>query len=336
MRRCLSFIWVILFLGLNIACAQAPEFEEKEYPVDFLTGLLTRMPEEEILRIPDDSMDIAVVLDSTICLFRTKADSGAFHLRLAGRLGKGQIVDFIEHGDNPGQMTLPAFSYGDNKILLYDSILGVISLIDIKSAFDKDYFPVSFETGIVSQRVAPIGDRLMFLNPYSFTGEQPRIVFTGRNGKYPKKEIKVNMLNVLFGNLFSGDKADSIVFVSENSPIIEIFDYKGHLRKRVYFPHKESKWVKFDLMGTQTYVFEEPVLNCFWDSCAGNQYIAALYDDESGGRIVLILDWDGNILDSFRPEGLSCRVSLSSDEKYIYSWETDGSDKRLVKYPILP
>ena len=307
----------------------------------FTDGYALRLPVEEIIRVPKDSITYAVVVDDLLCLF----DNHRHHkdtptIRISEISSPENYKGFIRYGIEKGETALPILSLSEGKILVYDPLLKRIAVLDARKAYQEEgYEPTFKETEIMTQRVSPFGDKVIFINSCAFEGKEPLVMFSDENWTSKKRDNVGSYHNVMSGELFTDDCQTRIGCSREGIPELSIFDDEAKPLIKLTFPHKPLSFQKIELEnGNYEYLrnMDEKINDCFYAGCGGKEIFSLVYDDEKRNeQMVLVFNWKGDILDGFMTGGTIERVSLSSDGMSLYAWERIGDEFFLNKYPVM-
>lgn len=325
--RCSPF-----FLLLLVSCSATLSTKEVVVEQEVLHEIGFRKA-ETVFALSEDATSVYVT-QCGICVFNREGSSEHF-LKLLS-MGSEDSRWYVSHGYAEDQLLLPILSFGGQDALLYDAVLNKACKIDVCAALaDNQYECLYHSTNIISQRVVPVGDRLLYLNPNSYDGKEPRLLWSDAQWNAVKVRNKTshdkNYLNVLSGNIVYRE-GNSIAFVSRHSPEIEIFDWTGGLECRLVFPHQQSSTIEvINAAGQRETVFTS-VETCFVCAFAYGDYFATCFRDDSGQDYVLVLDWQGEIVDGFKPEGTVKTISLGREGVFVF--ENDGDTRTLKKYSI--
>ena len=299
-----------------------------------------RQSAEEILRIPKDSVTYAVIVDDLLCLFdnhRNREHTPT--IRISEISSPEDYKGFIEYGIEAEQVAMPFFNQSGGKISIYDPLLGKVSVLNVQEAYQEEgYEPVFKNTAIISQRVCPFGDRVVFINSFAFEGNEPLVMISDENWSTKQRDNLGTYLNVMSGVLFTDHEQTRIGYARREIPELVIFDNKAKPLFKLTFPHTPWRFQKFEQNdGSFEYLREinQNFKECVYTGCGGEDLFSLVYDDEKGNdQVVLIFNWEGDIVDGFRTDGTIQKVSLSKDEKSLYIWERIGEDDVLNRYSL--
>lgn len=328
-----SFLMIVSFA--LVSCSKAKVMKEISFAEGFTKEYTSRTPEKEIARHPKDSVIAMVIIDDIICSFNNfRYNNTTPAIKLASLSSPQISKGFFSYGIENGQMALPVFSFSEGKILVYDPMLKKIAVLDAKAASNTEgYEPVFMDTEIMSQRVSPFGERVIFINNFAFEGKEPLVLISDKNWSTKIRTEPFNYMNVMSGSLFSNNVGTRIGCARREIPEMVIFDKKAKPIIKMTFPHDPWEFEKIEYQGITEYIMARSFNEIFYCGC-GNDHIFSLVYDDDGDQVLLVFDWEGNILDGFRTEGQIRRVSFSSDEKSIYAWERIDEEDILNEYPL--
>lgn len=330
-------------LGVVISIACAPKIEEEQVlEADLIFS--SRIPEKEWIRVSADSIDRVFVDDNIACIVSGKEKKGHFFLTLFN-LGSGEkIGSYYPYGSEIGEVLLPFFTKSQHQLLMYDPVKKMAGIIDIPVIlYSVDYHPMLFHTNIFSQEIIPFKKRLLFLNPNSFDGKAPRVIISDRNWNYVERhKYSFDASNVVDGSLQYNPSRKKIAFLADYIPVIEIMNENGDLIRRIHFPHSvcDFETVYHSNSNITEYLYPYRSSPTFPDysfcgSDSNEDYIACIYWREDWTYVILILDWEGHIIDGFNPVNKVIQISISSDGKRVFCWESEENNSVLREYAIL-
>lgn len=112
--------------------------------------------------------------------------------------------------------------------------------------------------------------------------------------------------------------------------------------RRIHFPHSvcDFETVYHSNSNITEYLYPYRSSPTFPDysfcgSDSNEDYIACIYWREDWTYVILILDWEGHIIDGFNPVNKVIQISISSDGKRVFSWESEENNSVLREYAIL-
>lgn len=333
----------ICAIGAMMFVACAPQIEEEQVSdADLVFSF--RNPEKEWIRVPADSIDRVFVDEDVACIVSGKEQKGHSFLTLF-HLGSGKkIRSFYPYGSEKGEALLPFFTKSQHQLLMYDPVKKMAGIIDIPIISNSvDYHPTLFHTNIFSQEIIPFKKRLLFLNPNSFDGKAPRVIISDRNWNYVERhKYSFDASNVVDGSLQYNSSKGRIAFLADYIPVVEIMNENGVLLKRIHFPHSicDFEKVYHKSVGITEYLYPYCSSPSFPDysfcgSDSNENYIACIYWRDDWTYAILILDWEGHIIDGFNPVSKVKQISISSDGKRVFCWEAEENNGVLREYAIL-
>ena len=322
----------LILLGLALAVNCSPQISNETVGGDRFVLFAERTPSRVILQAPSDSVLSVTVREGVICSFYQKHQNR--HALVLSDFTGQEIASFVEYGSQPQQVLIAKSSYGSGKILLHDPITKKIVVTEIAAAQSSPgYIPPVYHTDILSQEVIPMEDRLLFLNPNSFQEEGSRLLVSDRRWNTPDNRIhKTSAFSATLGSLVYHNTRKTIVYFSQNEPVIEIFDHKCRLKKRIVFPHERGTVMQIPHDGIVEYAYQGFAPKCFMSADGNDDYMTAVFQTDDGKSIVLVFDWDGNILDGFEASATVNAISLARSS--VYCWENEGMQSYLREYPF--
>lgn len=137
---------------------------------------------------------------------------------------------------------------------------------------------------------------------------------------------------------------DAVVYISSNEALIELYDTKLRLLKKITGPPMPHETLYY-VTGNGAVSFLNGVPYTFMEFCHDNHnfYLAYNgdfltsennYDASTFNTYILKFDWDGNFIDSYYIDHYVKSMSLSNDGRYIYAFGTDH-DGESVFYKYL-
>lgn len=321
-----------IFLGFVLAIGCSPSVNFETVGSDRFEMFTRRVPSKEVLHAPSDSILAVSVREGVICSYFQKQQN-RYALVLSDFTGH-IIASLVEYGPQPQQVLIAKSSYGSGKFLLHDPISKKIVVTDIAAAQSRPgYVPLVYHTDILSQEVIPMDDRLLFLNPNSFKDDAPRVLVSDRHWNTPDSgNHRISAFSATLGSLLYHHSDKSIVYFSQNEPIIEFFDKNRRLTKQIEFPHERGTVMKVPHDGIVEYAYEGTAPKCFISADGNEDFMAAVFWTDEGKSIVLVFDWEGKILDGFEATATVKTISLAQSS--VYCWENDGEQSCLREYPF--
>lgn len=323
---------LFIFLGFVLAVNCSPRVSFETVTSDRFEMFTQRTPSREVLRVPSDSVLSVTVRKGVICSFFQKQQN-RYALVLSDFTGH-EIASLVEYGSQPQQVLIAKSSYGSGKFLLHDPITKKIVVTDIAAAQSRPgYVPQVYHTDILSQEVIPMEDRLLFLNPNSFQKEGPRVLVSDRRWNMPASgNHRASAFSATVGTLLYNSSDKSIVYFSQDEPVIEFFDIKCRLKRRIEFPHERGIVMRVPHDGIFEYAYQGIAPECFMSADGNDDYMVAVFWTDEGKSIILVFDWEGNILDGFEATATVKTISLARSS--VYCWENEGEQSCLREYPF--
>lgn len=321
-----------IFLGLVLAVNCSPRVCCETVTLDRFEMFTQRTPLREVYRVPSDSVLAVTVRKGVICSFFQKQQN-RYALVLSDFTGH-EIASLVEYGSQPQQVLIAKSSYGSGKFLLHDPITKKIVVTDIADAQSlPGYVPQVYHTDILSQEVIPMDDRLLFLNPNSFQEMGPRVLISDRRWNTPASgSHKASAFSATMGSLLYNSSGKSIVYFSQDEPIIEFFDKACRLTRQIEFPHERGTVMMVPHDGIVEYAYQGIAPKCFISADGNEDYMAAVFRTDEGKSFVLVFDWEGTILDGFEATATVKTISLAKTS--VYCWENEGEQSCLREYPF--
>lgn len=304
---------------------------------DVVQGALLRTPERAIFTVPADSISSVVVTDNILCLYHKKKQNASY-LVIKDMEGTDEKVP-VQYGSAENQVLVANFSFGNGKHMIYDPLLKKVAVVDIAQAWSEaSYVPLFFKTDIVSQKVALMDDRLLYLNPDAYNPSQTHVFIsdTQWNCRHGDQNGHV-ALNVGGGEILYSSSNNRVVYCSRHEPLMEILDKDLHLLKQIWFPHQRGNVLEvLQEDNSVVYYYEGIAPECFLAADSNANFIAVVFWTDEEKSIVFLFDWEGNIKDGFRTSGRVKNVSLAENGDIAYCWETDGVESSLKEYRLCP
>lgn len=288
---------------------------------------------DSLFSISSDSGKFAFIEDGYICLLQMKEEARPLILEIRDSLN-GEIL--YKYDSSQDKLIMPLFTKNGTNFTIYDNLAHKILNININEAINnKNYHPHVFSSNIISERITPWGDRLLFLNPNSYENENERVCVSKKNWSVKEGEKQYNSANVIHGELICSPDQASIAYVPYNFNTIELFNTKQALIKEIALPHETTQGVaNAEIGGEKMYFYMAPLVKCFSSACAGKTLFAAGFIDDIDNNYLLIFDWEGKVLKKIRTKGRIRSLSIDSQDQTIYSWERHEDTDILFSYRI--
>lgn len=332
-----KFKWLIIaFVCLTACSQQAVKQTPKEAEVDKveLSKKTIDASCDTLMRVPESPGVSIHIFKDYICKLFFKDDSAPMRFEIWNLDDDRQLYRYDTQSDN---LLFPIGTWSNGHLTINDSVTEKILLFNIDDAVkDMDYTPEKKVSHISSPRIIPWNKRLVFLNEYSYKDNIQRVCFTTRDWTYRENnKYDFNSANVIHGELITNIINSKIAYVPDNNNTIEILDSKGKKEVLIHLYHETRQEIaSFDHNGTTIYAFKSPAVECFSSACGGlNTFIAGFIDDDRNYSIA-VFDWEGCLLGIFKVNGEIKDISLSEDEKDIYSYERVDNNYYLIKYSV--
>jgi len=319
---------LLLFL---VAC-QSRSTKETTLQPGTLDSLKNRLPEKEILALPLGTVRRVSIIDGIICLYYNREQS-SYALALWD-MDLRLLRTFVEYGPGADQMMLIGPTSGGGRYVLPDPILKKVMMVDIKkAAADTSYHPVIYQSDIYTQEEIPFGERILFLNPYAYKGRAPRVLVSDKKWNYRwRRQPDYSGFNINIGRLIYSPEKERIAYCPLCEPVIELMDGRGNLIQTITFPRQRNIIGEIPVGTHVELVYQDPIRYCFLSADGSDDLIACVFEDDGGDHLVVVFDWEGNIIDGFRTGFKIKQISLASDSRSVYCWESDGERERLDQY----
>ena len=124
-------IHILLVLSLLVlSCSGPGELKEITIEDGFSDHYPSRNPEEEVLRLPKDSVTSVAIIDDMLCLFDNhRNESNSPTVRISEISTPDKFKGFIPYGVESGQMAMPFLSFSEGTALFYDPLLKRIATL---------------------------------------------------------------------------------------------------------------------------------------------------------------------------------------------------------------
>lgn len=328
-----------LLLFMVISCADKRPVQENHITEDRLNAFELRTPQRVVLTTPADSLESVFVINQHIITFQHPDGNGQPFLHILAMNGQ-EICSLVKKGGGRDEMLMALPSVSNNMLLMMDVLQRQLAFIDITEAVKPSFSILKYRTNILSQRIIPYKDRLMFLNPYSYRDQAKRILISDREWNYSeKKHYSFNAFNIVCGEVLYEDQSERVVYLSRHEPIAEVLDTKGTLKKRIIFPHHvpDVAEIWHEDRNIKEYVIiaqDDYPEDCFVSADSNSNCIAAVFRTDDWKSVIMVFNWDGDILDGFKVDTLVYNISLASDSGKVWCWEKTTENGTLKEYPI--
>lgn len=330
MTYCKLIVAGLLFPLLTF-CARV-SVEETHIDNEDLSGFFTARPGTTLIKEAPKNCDFAFISGGLVAIYsRPKSDNPVLHLQL---LDGTPLADFVHKGQDVNQMLVTQCEYNQQFVFLRDPILKKAVLIDTHKALtDSSYAPVMNKLSIETPRVIPCGESLAAINVYSYKSTSPRVIISNKQWRFKEpRHGEYWAGNALGGQLVYSHEVNKIVYCMSHEPIIEILDGRGVAKKRIVFPVKGGTIIEISHDGIIEPTYQAGSPYCFLTSAGNDKWFATVLEIENRGHLVLIINWNGDIVDGFLSE-YSVEL-ISCDDGSIFCWETDGETHYLNQYQV--
>ena len=330
---------IALLLLMILSCTDKRPVQENHITGERLNAFELRTPQRVVLTTPADSLESVFVIDQHIITFQRPLKTGQPYLHIMG-MDANVITSLVKMGGNKDEMLVALPSISKGLLLMKDIVQRQLAVIDISEAVKPFYSVVKYETNILSQRIIPYKNRLMFLNPYSFRNQAKRILISDREWNYrEKKHYSYNAFNVMNGELLYDEQREKVMFLSRFEPLLELLNTKGQLERRITFPHHSPEFTEIwhESIKTTEYLLSDQEGypdDCFVSADSNSNCIAAVFRTDDWKSVIMVFNWDGDILDGFKVDTLVYNISLASDSGKVWCWEKTTENGTLKEYPI--
>ena len=241
------------------------------------------------------------------------------------------VSHYLHYGNGPQEVLGTMVSVVEGKILVQDFSNRILYQIPCAEAVEGDGL-TGRGYSFMSDAVLPYGNSLVAMNPYWFEDERLGI----SNGEPRASNSR-------------------IAYVDRTCPLVELYDDTLGLVRTVYGPGTEMPlyWQN----GNTNIVWEELPLTTWQSACADDDYMYLLWnglkDDQKVERpesymyeangeekdlLLVVLDWDGNLVKAFRPKGLTSYAVLSTGEGggvlYASTIDEDMTRLSILRYHL--
>lgn len=332
-------IYNILILIMLFSCAGPVPVQEKHISQEDLNSFTHRNPQKELLVVPADSVEHVFVIKDNIITFQHPNGRGQPFLHILAMNGQ-EVCGLVKMGGGKDEMLVALSSVSNGILLMTDVIQRQLAYIDITEAQKPSYQFVKYQTNILSQRIIPYKNRLMFLNPYSYRNQAKRILISDKEWNYSeKKHYSFNAFNIVCGELLYEEQREKVVYLSRHEPVVEMLDTKGTLEKRITFPHyiPDVTEIWHESRNITEYVFiaqDDYPEDCFVAADSNAECFVAVFRTDDWKSVIMVFNWDGDIIDGFKVETLVYNISLASDNGKVWCWEKTAENGTLREYPI--
>ena len=148
----------------------------------------------------DDLNMIMHIYKENLCKLYYKETTRPLKFEIWNMDGDSKLYSYDAGDDLP---LMPFATFCHEFLTIHDILSKKTTVINIEEASkNPSYTPVIRTSDINSSRILPWGERLVFLNDYSFVDGIPRVLFSNRKWNYKeKKNYRFNSTNVVHGSL---------------------------------------------------------------------------------------------------------------------------------------
>lgn len=293
-----------------------------------LDAMVFREAEATLFQYPADSLTSALVVGNKLIVFNHKDKNH-------GYIGSSMLDDLknwtwaVGRGYNAGQALAPLLSESQGQVVLYDPTLKKLILVDQESSRE-------IHTDVLTQRILPVGDHFLYLNPNSFDGKEARFRWLENTGRKKKVQPQDNhYMNALNGIILYGGERKRAVFGSEYTPELEFYDSSLRFFKKVILPNPPSIFMELGSESGPNMVLVQDRHTSFRSGSGGKDFFATIYHDvNSQADMVLVFNWDGILLDGFHTNLAAKRISLSESGNLVYVWGRSGQQDVLQSFRL--
>lgn len=309
------------------------------------------IPENIDFEYPITAKKIYVWNDSIVVVNNQATESNLF-IELYSLQDNSMINSMIHKGNGPSEMLEINFYYQNDTIVAEDIHRKNIAVIPIDRAVNHKYIPELKQIDIHSQYILPFKGKLIGVNPNCFISKKydiynngDRFILSDSNYVYKEdNEYTHSTFNVTYSQIILSYINDAVVYISSNEALIELYDTKLRLLKKITGPPMPHETLYY-VTGNGAVSFLNGVPYTFMEFCHDNHnfYLAYNgdfltsennYDASTFNTYILKFDWDGNFIDSYYIDHYVKSMSLSNDGRYIYAFGTDH-DGESVFYKYL-
>lgn len=252
---------------------------------------------------------------------------------------------YLKYGPRDGELLSNLTFLHSDTLVTLDVVKKCVYISDLKKAVsDTGYVPYGGKIVRPPQYLLPFKGRLLCLNPECFPeGEKPfqkngrRFYMTDSSFNYPVVKSRYYTMNVVTGLFDINWARNRIIFADGDINKIEVYDTDLNLLKVMrgrnrYVP----RYAYFKIDSVYNFAWDEVVPQAYMCSASTEDYFYCCYLDtvlmEDSERnefcsYILRLDWDGNILDSYKVECYVRTISVSSENGrtlYVYGLGKGG------------
>jgi len=319
----------LLFAG---SCTYKPEVQEEKWSLP----TQSRPMGEVVLRSQKESIIQVYSWDDVFCKIYGREQNNLI-LELVSQDGT-RSRPIIHYGRSKDQLLLMIASRGQHSVLLHDLPQGRVVEVDIAEAMkNATYEPKMWESNVYTQEVVPFeGQKMLYLNRYSREEGQPRFYLTDEEGKEKRhRKGKKDGFSVINGELICNQEKDRVVFVDRFNPEMEIWSLNGTLLRKIGIDEvREAHFKEVEIGGVKDFYWINEVPSCFASGNGNASKLALAYHNAAGESCIFIMDWEGQMLQSFQVPGKVLEISISSSGDSVDCWTAFPEEDCLVRYPL--
>lgn len=106
------------------------------------------------------------------------------------------------------------------------------------------------------------------------------------------------------------------------------------LRKIGIDEAREAHFKEVEIGGVKDFYWLNEVPSCFASGNGNASTLALAYHNAAGESCIFIMDWEGQMLQSFQVPGKVLEISISSRGDYVDCWTAVPAEDCLVRYPL--
>ena len=141
--------------------------------------------------------------------------------------------------------------------------------------------------------------------------------------------------SVVNGELICHQDKGRVVFVDRFNPGMEIWSLNGTLLRKIGIDEaREAHFKEVEIGGVKDFYWLNEVPSCFASGSGNASTLALAYHNAAGESCIFIMDWEGQMLQSFQVPGKVLEISISSRGDYVDCWTAFPAEDCLVRYPL--
>ena len=252
-------IITLLLLFLSLSCEGQEPTKIVNITTDYIKTFDIRNSPRIVYSDSTSSIYPVFMIDDIICITHPRKGNrfAIDFIKSDSHENLGHCIDFESSGND---WLAPLFYICDNSIIVHDNTTRQIAIVDVAQACrDKDYTPFIHETNIVTTRIIPYQEKILFWNPYGHDPHYPRVLLSDINWQYTDTlKYNFNALNIGHGELMLDAGQSIISFVHKREPVIDLIGLDGGLLSSLHFEHPSTEIVSFKQNSTITYIYKQP------------------------------------------------------------------------------